>query len=346
VKTFLLSLMFSVITAFFAFNAGVYYAENEYGESVVYEATDAIDKDFEKISEEEPDISEIIEREEKNVVAIDSDDGKLSCGVIVSKKGYIAANNLGSEALTVTFSDGSVTRAKKVWSDEVYDIAILKTEAELDTEAEIGEVDSVTVGDEVIAIGASIGMRFQRNVLHAIVSSKDQIAEVKTDEGSYYAENLIATDFAVSEGQGGAPLINEKGETIGIMTENIGGFAVPLCLCEGVIKSLEEKGTFEEPETGICVCSASLAKYLMKKDVNSGLFVTELERLGGAYSAGMRIGDVIYEFNGESVYTPLELRRKILSSGKNSELIFSVKRRNEELKISFYLENHEEETSS
>ena len=143
-------------------------------------------------------------------------------GVIVTNNGYILTNyhvaGAPSKRIIVTLSDGRNIDGYVVWGDPVLDLAIVKINAENLTSIPLGDAASVQVGDTAIAIGNPLGLQFQRTVTSGIISALNRTIRIDTEEGSNYMEDLIQTDASINPGNSGGPLLNLKGEVVGINT--------------------------------------------------------------------------------------------------------------------------------
>ncbi len=354
-KRFITDALLIICVGFSAFVMGQAYGRGNENESVSAEATDAVDMESVKISEKS--LSEVIAEEIRNVAGVTAigAEKRLGSGVIISDKGYIITNQhvVGTDGakVTVTLYDGSVREAKTVWSDDALDIAVLWVNTAFSSHAVMGESGELRAGDDVIAIGNPLSMQFERSVTKGIVSAVGRSVAISTSSGDIYMEDLIQTDASINPGNSGGPLMNTKGEVVGINTVRVKeaegmGFAVPINVCEGVIKSLEEKGQFETPYLGFYAYNARTAEYLMQKRISDGLFVVNLDRRGPAYEAGMRYGDIIFELNGENVTSMLDLRRKIFNLEEGEAMIFSIKRGEKEKTITLAAKKEESGTEA
>ena len=145
--------------------------------------------------------------------------------VIVSGDGYILTNHHvaggRNKKIIVSLSDGREVEGTTVWSESVLDLAIVKVNADRLTEVPLGNSDEITVGEPAIAIGNPLGLQFQRSVTSGVISALDRTIKIETDEGYNYMEDLIQTDASINPGNSGGPLLNQKGEVIGINTVKV-----------------------------------------------------------------------------------------------------------------------------
>lgn len=246
----------------------------------------------------------------------------LGSGLIISEDGYIVTNNhviKDAQDIRVTLWDGKSYKAKVVGRDPKTDLALLKIDAKGLPAVEFGDSDSLRVGDWVIAIGNPFGLG--HTVTVGIVSAKGRALGL----GSY--DDFIQTDAAINPGNSGGPLVNLKGEVIGINTAiltpiggNIGiGFAIPSNLTVKVIKRLKKEGKIIRAWLGVYIQAVTpdIAESLgLKKP--EGALVSEVVKGSPAEKAGIKRGDVIVEFEGKKVksYRDLPLMVSLEPVGK------------------------------
>jgi serine protease DegQ len=238
-------------------------------------------------------------------------------GVIVdAANGYVLTNHHvvdGADEITVTLADRRQFEAELIGSDEGTDIALLKIEANGLTDIEIGDSESLEVGDFVVAIGNPFGLG--QTVTSGIVSA---LGRSGLNIEGY--EDFIQTDASINPGNSGGALIDLDGDLVGINTAiitpgggNVGiGFAVPTTMATEVMEQLLEYGEVRRGRLGIIIqdVTPNLAEAL-DLDVERGAVVTQVEPGSAAERAGIQAGDVIVEFNGEAVDGSADLRNKV-----------------------------------
>ena len=280
------------------------------------------------LSSGEKDLSSLVETVSPSVVSIvtsgDSDrpgyefQGAGS-GVVVSKDGYILTNKHvvdGASKATVVMSDGrSYENVKILGSDPLNDIAFLKIENVSNLKAlTIGDSKTVRVGQSVIAIGNALG-QYQNSVTTGIISGLGRPVLAATDDSYKNAESLsdlIQTDAAINSGNSGGPLLNAKGQVIGINTaiaedaQSI-GFAIPIGAAKGLLKGVIATGKVQRAVVGVQYVSITPeAKLEYKLPVDKGDYVTATSgraiKLGSpAAKAGIKDKDIITKVNGQVV---------------------------------------------
>lgn len=237
-------------------------------------------------------------------------------GFIISNDGYIITNrhvvSTEDANYTVLLNDGTQLEAAVIDRDEVLDIAVLKVEADEELPAlEIGNSDSIQIGQTVIAIGNSLG-QFSNTVSAGIISGLGRSITATDDSGrdAELLEQVIQTDASINRGNSGGPLLNIDGEVIGVNVavavdaENI-GFAIPIDLVKPVIESVRQFGEIRRPLLGVRyqVITPALAE-AMDLPVDYGALVTSGDGTSpvqpgtAAAEAGLQDGDIILSING------------------------------------------------
>jgi serine protease Do len=237
----------------------------------------------------------------------------LGSGVIIDKSGIILTNNHvvdGGGKVTVRLHDGREFEAVEVKKDPKTDLAVVRIEgAGSLTPARLGDSDTTKIGDWVLALGQPFGL--EGTVTAGIVSAKGR------GLGIAAREDFIQTDAAINPGNSGGPLVNLEGDVIGINTaisSRTGGyqgvgFAIPINLAKWVGQQLAESGTVHRAYLGVMIqpVSQELAEQFGVK-VREGVVVSEVLTGSPASKAGLKPGDVIVEFDGKAVSTPMELQ--------------------------------------
>ncbi|MDZ4783077.1 MAG: Do family serine endopeptidase [Planctomycetia bacterium] len=236
----------------------------------------------------------------------------LGSGVIIDKSGIILTNNHvveGADEVTVELSDGRVFKGTDIKVDPDTDLAVVHIkDAGTLPAAKLGDSDAMEIGDWVIAVGNPFGL--EQTVSAGIISGKGRLL------GQVERANFLQTDAAINPGNSGGPLVNLRGEVVGINTaiaSNSGGyqgigFAVPISLAKWVAEQLSESGTVARAYLGVGIqqVDADLAQQL-GIDAN-GVIVSEVYPDTPAAEAGLKDQDVIVEFAGKQVHDPRELQ--------------------------------------
>jgi len=230
----------------------------------------------------------------------------LGSGFIVDSDGSILTNNHvveNAQKIMVRLADDQEYEAKVIGRDPKTDIAVIKIEAKKALPAaSFGDSDRLEVGEWVVAIGNPFGL--DSTVTSGIVSAKGR----HIGQGPY--DNFIQTDASINPGNSGGPLINLRGEVIGINTAifsrtggNIGiGFAIPINLVKELLPQLRGKGKVTRGYLGVLIqkVTPEIAESL-GMDRARGALVANVSKDGPAEKAGVKVGDVIVEFDGAEV---------------------------------------------
>lgn len=271
----------------------------------------------------------------------------LGTGIIVSKNGYILTNwHVAGEKYSncyITLENGNISNGSVVWVDKDLDLAIIKISASNLTQITLGDSDSIKIGQTAYAIGNPIGLEFQRTVTSGIISGINRTVKIDDEKGASYMEDLIQTDATINPGNSGGPLINSKGEVIGINTVKITeaegiGFAIPINIVKPIIESFSNNGKFEEAYLGIFAYDKNVIPYLDSSiDFNSGIYVAQISTNGPSYNSGLRTGDIITKIDEITVNKMSELRTYIYTKNVGDEVSLTILRNNRERVINIKL---------
>lgn len=264
--------------------------------------------------------------------------GGLGSGVIINQDGYILTNNHvieGADEITVKLADEREFRAKLVGADPRTDLALLKIDVPQPLPyAPLGDSDKLRIGEWVIAIGNPFGL--DHTVTAGIVSAKGR-TEVNPGKRPLYAD-FIQTDASINPGNSGGPLINLRGEVIGINTAIVAagqgiGFAIPVNMAKKLLPQLLQ-GRVERSWLGVYIqkLTPRLAQSLgLSKPV--GALVAQVIQGSPADKAGLKPGDVIIEFNDKKVKNHSELAWMASVAGVGKKVKLKVFRNGERLTL-------------
>lgn len=245
--------------------------------------------------------------------------GGVGSGVIVNSNGYILTNshvidNGNAKDIRVLFDGGNEKKAEVLWYDALLDLAIIKVDARNLPVAKLGDSDKLLVGEAAIAIGNPLGLEFQSTVTSGIISGLHRSINV---EGNVI-EDLIQTDASINQGNSGGPLLNSKGEVIGINTAKITsaeglGFAIPINSVKPIIQQVIETGTYKTVIVGITGIEVEIYERQLGVDISAdkGVVILEVVIDSPAYKAGLRSGDVITKIDDKSVENMSQLKKAL-----------------------------------
>ncbi len=244
-------------------------------------------------------------------------------GFVVSSDGYILTNNHvvdGAERVLVTLSDRRQFPAEIVGSDANTDLAVLKVKASDLHPAALGDSDMARVGEWVLAIGNPLGGDLTFTVTSGIVSAKGRPLTRLPNYSPRSIQDFIQTDAAINPGNSGGPLVNVRGQVIGINSAiasetgyNVGyGFAIPINLARHVMDQLIRSGRVERAALGITIqdATANDAAYVGLPEV-TGIKVQDFPENSAARRAGLEQGDVIIAVDGKPVEYTAQLQQEI-----------------------------------
>ncbi|WP_353854605.1 trypsin-like peptidase domain-containing protein [Bacillus sp. Bos-x628] len=258
-------------------------------------------------------------------------------GVVFKKDGnkaYIITNNHvveGANKLKVTLYDGKTKDAKLVGSDVMTDLAVVEINADgIDKVASFGDSSKLRAGDKVIAIGNPLGSQFSGTVTEGIISGVDRTVEANTSSGTVEM-NVLQTDAAINPGNSGGPLINTKGQVIGINSLKISesgveslGFAIPSNDVKPIVDELLKNGKVERPYLGVQMIDLEQVPEtyqentlgLFDKQIGNGIYVKDVSKGSPAQKAGLKSGDVIVKFKGKQVANSSQLKEILYKETK------------------------------
>jgi serine protease Do len=259
----------------------------------------------------------------------------LGSGVIVSPDGYIITNNHvveQADEVRVTLLDKRSFKAKVIGADPKTDVAVVKIDAKELPTIRWGDSDRLQVGEFVLAIGNPFGL--SHTVTMGIIS-----AVGRANVGIADYEDFIQTDAAINPGNSGGPLVNIRGELIGINTAIFSksggyqgiGFAVPANMVRLVMDQLEQKGKVTRGWLGVTIqeLTPELSQEFGLKNGN-GALVGDVAKGSPADKAGLKRGDIIIEFNGKKVEDVGNLRNMVAQSRVGSTVKMSILRSKKE----------------
>ncbi|WP_036478557.1 HhoA/HhoB/HtrA family serine endopeptidase [Myxosarcina sp. GI1] len=267
-------------------------------------------------------------------------------GFIINDNGTILTNAHvvdGAEQVTVTLKDGRTFEGKVMGKDPVTDVAVVKIAANNLPTLKIGDSNSLQPGEMAIAIGNPMGL--DNTVTEGIISATGRTAgQVGVPDKRV---DFIQTDAAINPGNSGGPLLNQRGEVIGINTAIIQGaqglgFAIPIDTARRISDQLIASGKVEHPFLGIqMVTLTPEVKQEINSNPNSGLSVYEDKGVlvvrvvpdSPADKAGLRAGDVIEQVNGQPVEDADALQEAVENSGVGKNLELGLKRNGQEMNL-------------
>jgi serine protease Do len=276
----------------------------------------------------------------------------VGTGIIIDEEGYILTNSHvvsdgTAETITVGLSDGRELSGEVLWNDKSIDLAIVKIEATGLTAAELGDSDEINIGSYAVAIGNPLGLDFERSVTAGVISGLNRTIRVSDGQTETTMDNLIQTDAAINSGNSGGPLLNAKGQVIGINSAKAQtgeglGFAIPINTAIPIIESVLESGSFQRVYLGIKGGSveeyqAAYPDQELASDV--GVVVTDFLKNSPAQAAGLENGDIIVAVNNDSIENMTDLISTLLKYQSGDKVNVKVVRGDQTLTLKVTLTN-------
>jgi serine protease Do len=300
-------------------------------------------------SEEDNPLSELFKHYHEDLPDREMKQQSLGSGFIISKDGYIITNNHmvdGSSEIKVKISDGRELKAKVVGRDSKTDLALLKISSLVENlpVLALGDSEKTRVGDWVLAVGNPFGL--EHTVTQGIISATGRVI------GSGPYDNFLQTDAPINPGNSGGPLINLRGEVIGINTAIFSGgqgigFAIPSSVAKLVITQLKAKGRVVRGWIGVSIQTVTpeIAKSFGLKEVR-GALVGDVVPGGPAAKGGIKQGDVIVSFAGHQVKNANDLPRLTAETAVGKSVPLGVVREGRELRLTVKIAELREEKAS
>ncbi|MDR3296594.1 MAG: trypsin-like peptidase domain-containing protein [Clostridiales Family XIII bacterium] len=276
----------------------------------------------------------------------------VGTGIIVDESGFILTNSHvvmdgDVQSITVLLSDGREVDGTVLWSDPSLDLAIVKVTADNLVAAELGDSELMKIGSYVAAIGNPLGLNFQSSVSVGVVSGLDRTIVTSDGTGSRTVkmEGLLQVDAAINSGNSGGPLVNSKGEVIGINTAKAQsvegmGFAIPVNTAKPIVESVKETGAFQRVYIGISPVDVSvlLSEYPhLDLGATSGAYVNNVTQGSPAEAAGILEKDIITEIDGTKIGTSTELVKKLLGYHAGDRVSVTIVRDKIPMKVNVVL---------
>jgi serine protease Do len=248
-------------------------------------------------------------------------------GFIINQEGYIITNEHvvhNADKIKVTLSDGREFTGEVIGSDVTSDMAIVKIKADNLPLVALGDSDKLRVGEIVVAIGNPYGL--QQTVTMGVVSAKGRSIPIGVEGRAY--KDFIQTDAAINPGNSGGPLLNTKGEVVGINTAIIPyaqgiGFAIPINIAKKNIDDLINFGKVIRSWLGVYIqeVTPEIAQQFNQAEAK-GVLVGDVVKNSPAEGVGIKTGDIIKKVNNEEVNSPEELQDKIgnIEIGKEANI--------------------------
>jgi serine protease Do len=281
----------------------------------------------------------------------------MGSGFIISKDGYVLTNEHvvhGADRITAILPDGRNLTGKIVGSHPQYDLAVVKIDGKNLPTAPLGTSGDLMVGEWAIAIGNPFGFLLndtQPTVTAGVISATRRDIKAQAQSAGIY-KNMIQTDAAINPGNSGGPLVNARGEVIGVNTfiftksggsEGI-GFAIPIDAAKRVVDEIIHYGRVRNVWIGVSTWELTpyVAERLQTTD-RKGLYVAAVDRGSPADKAGIKVGDIIRKVNGVEVSDGNEAYRVIFGASVGDTIALTLEREGKLFTVRLLLEESPEE---
>jgi serine protease Do len=254
----------------------------------------------------------------------------IGTGFVVDPKGLIITNkhvvsDLGAQYRVIS-ADNQTYEVQNIYRDPSNDLAILKIEGQDLPTAELGNSDSLRVGQFALAIGTALG-EFRHTVTTGVVSGLGRGIVAGSSFAGYVEEldNVIQTDAAINSGNSGGPLLNSAGQVIGINVavaqgaQNI-GFAIPINIAKSMLDNFYQTGEFARPFLGVRYSTITKEAAILN-EIPEGAYVVEVITGSSAAEAGIQPGDIIIEIAGQKIKDGQEGVAEIVNKKRVGETV-------------------------
>jgi len=268
----------------------------------------------------------------------------VGSGFVLTESGYIVTNHHvieNASAIKVILENGNEYEAKLIGSDEPSDLAVLKIEpTETLIPVVIGDSDKVVAGDSVIAIGCPSGIELSGTATSGMISKAKRTLSITDDYGRFVKTlYVIQIDAPINPGNSGGPLLNDRGEVIGINTLKLSsgyegiGFALPINgvidiveqLCEEGVVTSRGESSYVKGKAALGITYDEITEYEAKNyQVPQGVIVILATRGGAAQKYGIKSGDIIIGYNGDKIVVADDLISALNASAPGDEVIITV----------------------
>ena len=276
-----------------------------------------------------------------NMFSMPTESTGVGTGIIVDSNGYILTNSHvisdgQAKTVNVLFSDGSTIDGEVYWYDSQLDLAIVKVNKTGLTAAELGDSDKVQIGDISVAIGNPYGLDLAGTVTQGIISGLDRTIQTEKETMT----GLMQTDASINPGNSGGPLLNEKGQVIGINSAKVSsaegiGFSIPINTAKPIIEQVIKSGNFEKVTLGIKGIDVTTFESSTGTDLaaDEGVYIVEVVSDTPAQKSGIQAGDVIVKVGNDETPTMTDLNKVLYKYKSGQSTKVTVNRSGKEVTV-------------
>ncbi len=284
----------------------------------------------------------IVEQVKSAVVGIQANVSggySIGSGVAIADGGYVLTNQHvvdGSKSVVLYYANQTTGLASVIWQDSSLDLAVVKSDINMPY-LMCGE--DLLVGEDVIAIGTPLTLDFKHTVTKGIVSALNRTLQIEGENGTVsYMQNLIQHDASINPGNSGGPIINSKGEVVGINTlkasdaEGI-GFAIPISVGKTAINRLSQNSNWQPSYMGIFGLDTDVAMFKGENvSATKGVYIAQIDEKTMCKDCFIK-GDIIVEINGKPINNVTDLRLAIYNLNSGDNLVVKVLRNGEIIEV-------------
>ncbi len=242
----------------------------------------------------------------------------VGSGVCVSSNGYILTNSHvihGCKSIDLYLSDKSNASAKIIYDDPISDLAIIRSNRSIPY-LMLGDSDALSLGQEVLAVGTPMSLTLSHTFTKGIISSLNRTLKVGGDNGEGLMQNLIQHDASLNPGNSGGPLLNIRGEIVGINTLKISGgegigFAIPTRSFASLLASYISSTDYDRPYMGLYGCDTDIANFQGLTSQKVGFYVIDVSGDSPLRDFGVSRGAIILQLGGEKINNTLDLKNAL-----------------------------------
>lgn len=270
------------------------------------------------------EIASAVEPAIVGISGISSSGESVGSGVCVADGGYVLTNSHvihDCDSIILYLSNNTQANASVIYEETMLDLAILKSGKSLPY-LKLGTSDELAVGEDVLAVGTPLSLSLTHTFTKGIISALNRTLKVSGTAGEGYMQNLIQHDASLNPGNSGGPLLNSKGEVIGINTLKISGgegigFAIPSKSFESLLNSFVENINYEMPYLGVYGYDSEIANYYDKSVSSSGFYVIDVSENSPLNLCGVKPSSVITGLNGKTIRNTLDLKNELYKLNSN-----------------------------
>lgn len=270
------------------------------------------------------DIASAVEPAIVGIGGISSFGESVGSGVCVSENGYILTNShviKDCDYIEVHLANKTTARASIIYDNPVLDLAIIQSSKSLPY-LSLGNSDELSVGQDVLAVGTPLSLTLTHSFTKGIVSALNRTLKVDSTNGEGYMQNLIQHDASLNPGNSGGPLLNLKGEVVGINTLKISGgegigFAIPSKSFKSLLSSFVENINYQIPYLGVYGFDSEIVNYYDNSFSEEGFYIIDVAEKSPLKECGIDRSCVITKFNNRIIKNTLDLKDELYKLSSN-----------------------------